>query len=196
MLKLKKIAVTGNVASGKSTVCKYFKQLGAFVVDADNIVHSLLSSKTPVGQKIINFLGNDILDNGEISRKKIADRVFDDSEKLKKLEAIIHPYVFIEIENLYNLANKEGKYLFFVVEMPLLFETHQENSYDFVIVVISEKKRRKISDSRETRLISIDEKIKKADFVITNNSSFTMLKRQVNKIANILIKLFKENTLA
>ena len=80
--------------------------------------------------------------------------------------------------------------------MPLLFETRQENSYDFVIVVISEKKRRKINDNRENRLISIDEKIKKADFVITNNSSFTMLKRQVNKIANILIKLFKENTLA
>jgi dephospho-CoA kinase len=196
MLKLSKIAVTGNVASGKSSICRYFKQLGAFVVDADKIVHDLLSSKTSVGQTIIKFLGNDILDKGEISREKVADKVFSDIKKLKKLEAIIHPMVFEEIENLYNLANKEEKYLFFVVEIPLLFETQQEKFYDYVIVVTKEKKKTKKFDVRENRLIDIDDKIKKADFVITNNSSFTMLKRQVTKIANILIKLIKENTLA
>lgn len=196
MLKLHKIAVTGQLASGKSTVCKYFKQLDAFVVDADKIVHSLLSSKTPVGQKIIKFLGKDILDDGEISREKVADKVFKDKEKLKKLEAIIHPHVFDEIENLYKTASKEEKYLFFVVEIPLLFETHQEEFYDYVIVVTTNKKRKKIKDERENRLIDIEEKIKKADFVITNNSSYTMLKRQVTKIANILTKLFKEKTLA
>lgn len=196
MLKLYKIAVTGQIASGKSTVCKYFKQLDAFVVDADKIVHSLLSSKTPVGQKVIKFLGKDILDDGEISREKIADIVFKDEAKLKKLETIIHPYVFEEIENLYKTAKKEGKYLFFVVEIPLLFETHHEQFYDFVIVVTTNKKRKTKSDERGTRLMDIEEKIKKADFVITNNSSYTMLKRQVTKIANILTKLFKEKTLA
>jgi dephospho-CoA kinase len=196
MLKLKKIAVTGQVASGKSTVCKYFKQLDAFVVDADKLAHNLLSSKTPVGQKIIKFLGNDIIDAGEVSRKKIADKVFKDPQKLKKLEAIIHPLVFEEIENLYKIASKEEKYLFFVVEIPLLFETNQEKFYDFVIVVTTEKKRTKKNDERENRLIDINDKIKKADFVIINNSSFTMLKRQVTKIANILTKLFTENTLA
>ena len=94
------------------------------------------------------------------------------------------------------MANKEKKYLFFVVEIPLLFETQQEKFYDYVIVVTKEKKRNKKLDVRENRLVDIDDKIKKADFVITNNSSFTMLKRQVTKIANILIKLIKENTLA
>ena len=88
-IKLLKIAVTGEVASGKSTVCNYFKQLGAYVVDADEIAHKLLSSKqTPVGQKIIKFLGTDILEKGEISREKIADIVFDDLEKLEILDAI------------------------------------------------------------------------------------------------------------
>ena len=200
-IKLVKIAVTGEIASGKSTVCKYFKQLGAYVVDADQIAHNLLSSKTPIGQNIIKFLGKNILVKGEISRKKIADMVFADKKKLKKLEAIIHPPVFEEIENLYIKINKQGSYLFFVVEIPLLYETKKEKFYDYVIVVTSDKEKcfqnEKIkSGIRKKRLKDINHKIEKADFVIHNNSSFTMLKRQVTKISNILIKIFKENTSA
>lgn len=191
-INLKKIAVTGEIASGKSTVCKYFKEHGAYVVDADKIVHKLLSLKTSVGQKIVKFLGKDIIEKKEISRKAIAEIVFNDLKKLKKLEQLIHPHVFIEIENLYNEAKANGKYLFFVVEIPLLYETGSEEFYDYVIVVTSGK-RKKINDLRNQRLININKKIEKADFVIINDSSFTSLKRKVTKITNILAKIIKEN---
>lgn len=194
-IKLLKIAVTGKVASGKSTVCKYFKQLGAFVVDTDKIVHNLLTSKTPVGQKIIKFLGKDILENDEIDRKKVASKVFQDAKKLKKLESIVHPFVWVEIKNLYKIAAKEDSFLLFVVEIPLLFETHKEKFYDYTIVVTTNKKQTKEAKSREKHLIDIKEKIEKADFVINNDSNFTLLKRQVIKIANILTKLLRRTSL-
>ena len=193
---LKKIAVTGSIAAGKSTVCKYFKQLGAYVVDADSIVHKLLASKTNIKQQLIKFLGKDILEKGEINRKKVADKVFDDSKKLKKLEAIIHPKVFEEIDKLFLEAKKKNKYNLFVVEIPLIFEIHQEKFYDFIIFVNASKKIRKERflkkdfEKREKRKkIPIEKKTKKADFVINNNSDYSALKRQVKKIANSLLKL-------
>ena len=195
-INLLKIAVTGEISSGKSTVCKYFKQLGAFVVDTDKIVHKLLSSKTSIGQKTTKFLGKDILENGEISRDKIADIVFDDTEKIKTLEAIIHPSVFEEIENLYAEAKEKQKHLFFVVEIPLLFETQKEKFYDYIIVVTSDSIIEKKTDKkRKQRFIDIDEKTEKADFVIRNNESFTMLKRKVTKIKNVLTKLLRSTPL-
>ena len=61
MLKLKKIAVTGGLAAGKTTVCQLFKELGAYVVSADEIVHQLLSPDTAVGQQVVSLLGSDIV---------------------------------------------------------------------------------------------------------------------------------------
>lgn len=197
-INLLKIAVTGEISSGKSTVCKYFKENGAYVVDADKIVHMLLSLKTSVGKQVVKYLGKDIIEKEEISRKLVADIVFKDLEKLKKIEKLIHPYVFKEIESIYNVVNAKGKYLFFVAEIPLLYETGNENFYDYVVVVKSGQKKRseKTNSLREKRLMDITEKIEKADFVIINDSSFTALKRKVTKISNILAKIIKENTSA
>ena len=69
MLKLKKIAVTGGLAAGKTTVCQIFKELGAYVVSADEIVHQLLSPDTAVGQQVVSLLGSDIV-SGQIIRSE------------------------------------------------------------------------------------------------------------------------------
>ena len=76
MLKLKKIAVTGGLAAGKTTVCQLFKELGAYVVSADEIVHQMLSPDTVVGQQVVSLLGSDIVSGLGIDRKKIAAKVF------------------------------------------------------------------------------------------------------------------------
>ena len=106
MLRLKKIAVTGNVASGKSTVCLFLKECGAYVVNADSIVHKLLSPETTLGKSIINLLGYDVIIDGQFDRRAIAEKVFKDYSLLKDLEKILHPEVQKEINKEYqtNLA--------------------------------------------------------------------------------------------
>lgn len=185
MLKLK-IAVTGGINSGKSAVCRYFKQFGAYIVDTDAIVHELLSQDTYIKNQVIKLFGNLILTNEEIERKKLAKIVFEDYNKLLKLEKILHPIVLKKIEEKYKQFLKDKKNILFVVEIPLLFEVAQEKFYDYIIMVLRDKAI--INKEREKRFLPIEEKIKKSDFVIKNNSSFTMLKRQVQKIITILLK--------
>ncbi len=89
---MRKVAVTGGIASGKSTVTGFFQKFGAYVVSADQIVHKLLSSHT--ASKQVQFApGNEILTDGCIDRKKVADAVFRKPKLLQELEAFLHPLV-------------------------------------------------------------------------------------------------------
>ncbi len=155
MLKLKKIAVTGGVSCGKSTVCLLLKKLGAYYVSTDEIVHTLLIPSTTLGNQLVQLLGKEILLKGSFSRDRIAEKVFENPELLRKLEALIHPPVLQEIKKLYEKAEKERKYPLFVVEIPLLYEIGEEKSYDFVILVtcqeeVKKKRSRSILKIKET----------------------------------------------
>jgi len=88
------IGLTGNIGSGKSTVLRMLEQLGAKVIDADDLVHEVMRKGTPVWQAIVDTFGQSVLTGqGEIHRKKLASLVFDDHEALKRLEGIVHPAV-------------------------------------------------------------------------------------------------------
>ena len=137
MLKIKKIAVTGALAAGKTTVCKIFKELGAYVVSADEIVHQLLSPGTDVGQQVASLIGSDIISGNTFNRKKIAAKVFSQPDLLTALERIVHPVVFNEIEKQYQQVSQEGKCPLFVAEIPLLYETNNEGNFDGVISVLA-----------------------------------------------------------
>ena len=91
------IGLTGNIATGKSTVAKMLEVLGATVIDADALVHELQRPGTPVFDDIVAIFGPGILDRaGEIDRKALGSIVFADPEKLRTLESIVHPAVLIE----------------------------------------------------------------------------------------------------
>ncbi|HSX26311.1 MAG TPA: dephospho-CoA kinase [Chlamydiales bacterium] len=197
MLKLKKVAITGGVASGKSTVCQFFKELGAYVVNADAIVHELLVPNTDLGQQILQNLGSDILEKGKISRLILAEKVFKDPQKLKKLEALLHPAVLRKIEELYSQACKEGKYSSFVVEIPLLFEIKGEAFYDVIIAVLSDEALARARfakagfqnteyDRRMSRQIKPNQKAKQAHFTIHNNGSLEDLRNEVIELNRII----------
>lgn len=194
MLRLKKLAITGGIASGKSAVCRVLQELGAFVVDADAIVHELLISNTSIRQQVIRLLGTNVLQNGKLSRRLIADKVFNDSESLNALEQILHPAVFNRINELYDAACSKNIYKAFVAEIPLLFEIGQEKFYDAVIVVLADeeqtRKRYQAAGKSEgslslrmKRQMDPKEKAERADYVITNNGSFEELQKQVIKIS-------------
>src|SRR5271157_2236178 len=107
MLKVRKIAVTGGLSAGKTTVCQLFKELGAYVISADEIVHQLLSPGTPTAQQVVNLLGSDVLQSKQLDRSKIAAIVFSQKDHLNALEAILHPAVFNEIEQRYQHVIQE-----------------------------------------------------------------------------------------
>ena len=192
MLALKKIAVTGGLASGKSTVCALLKKRGAYVVSADEIVHQLLSPHTPLGQQVIKLLGSDIVNDHQLDRKKIARIVFSNPQKLEALEKLLHPQVLNEIETAYQKIKQRSDYRCFVAEVPLLYEIGAEKRFDLVIGVVADPAlcRARMKTHNDYSVEDYDKRMQRqqtnkadrADVVILNNGSIENLSDQVNQI--------------
>ncbi len=193
MLKSRKIAITGLPAAGKTTVCRLFEALGAYVVDTDKIVHQFLSPTHQIGQKVILLLGEEIVVEGRIDRERVANQVFSNPSLLKKLEGIIHPEVQKELDNKYLDASNKN-YTLFIAEVPLLFEGGFEVYFDQVITVVADERecekrmKKKQFQTRRARMLSQDEKARRADFVIENNGSMVALETSVKTLFNQLKK--------
>lgn len=208
---LKKVAVTGGLSSGKSTVCLFFKEFGAYVVSADEIVHQLLSPNRPAGQEVIKLLGPDIVFHDQIDRSRVARHVFNNPQLLHSLEQVLHPAVRHEIDRQYQNVKEIGDLSLFVAEIPLLFEGMTISSsngsckeacggqYDYTIAVIADKETsrnryKQVSghseeefDKRMARQLSPEEKARLATFVIRNDGSLEELRRAVKKIYMTMI---------
>lgn len=188
-------ALTGGVGCGKSTALAYFKKKGAFVVDADRIVHHILKHDKRVREKIKKEFGVAVeLPSGAIDRRKLADRVFGDVRARMALERIIHPIVR---EKIVNALNKNSGRVA-VCDIPLLFETRQHRRYDVTIVVNASLARRKnrllkkgVSKSDIRRRLKAQMplrlKVKKADFVINNNDTKKKMEKYIDQIWSQLI---------
>ena len=195
-----KVAITGNIASGKSQVEKVLLTLGFKVIDTDKINHFILMTDISAIKEIKEtFKDEDILDeNSNISREKLGKLVFSKGDNKVKLEQILHKRIFEHV-NKFLKDNKKEKIVF--VSIPLLFETKQEENFDKIIFVSADK------DVRLKRLIernnysekyakvrinsqdSEESKIKKSDFVIYNNSDFINLRKQINYVLSQLTNL-------
>lgn len=194
-----RIAVTGGVSSGKSTVCRIFQELGAYVVSADDIVHQLLSPHTAVGQKVIDLLGTEIILHDKLDRTRIAEKIFTNAQLLNSLETLMHPAVKQKFDQLYQKASQEVNISLFVMEIPLLFEAGGKNyiDYDYSIAVIANadtcrerfKKSRNQDDAqyewRIKRQLSQDQKQKRADYTIFNTGTIEELYESVKNLFQI-----------
>jgi dephospho-CoA kinase len=196
VLTLKKVAVTGGVASGKTRVCQILKKYtGGYYLSADEIVHQLLSSNAAVIQKVVDLLGTEILTAHKIDRNKVAEKVFDDLHKLDALEKILHPEVEKEIINHYNKLKSLDRYPVLIVEIPLLFESNMDAIFDVTIAIVCDEKlsARRFDkgkaefEKRTKRQMHQDEKAKRADFVIANNSDLQTLEKNTKEIASKLL---------
>ncbi len=196
-MEMRKIAVTGPLSSGKSTVCQLLKEFGAYVISADEIVHRLLMAETEIGQKVIDLLGIEILSEGQIDRAKIAKKVFQNPVQLQALEQLIHPQVRHEIEREYQGCNKTV--CLFVAEIPLLFEAGMDKDYQETIAVIADEKlckqryektknlsNKNDYEQRKKRQLNADEMAAKATYVIHNSGSIEELRSNVAKIYAML----------
>ncbi|OGN55505.1 MAG: dephospho-CoA kinase [Chlamydiae bacterium RIFCSPHIGHO2_12_FULL_44_59] len=191
MLRLKKIAVTGGIASGKSTVCRYLKELGAYTLSADAIGHELLN--TLLFQTLIDTFGKEITENGKISRTLLANKVFQDEKALRMLEKLIHPFILKEIQEHYEAISQDFSFSAFVVEMPLLFEIGAEPFYDITITVLrtteEAKKQAALNgceyENRMKWQLPIEKKAALSDVIIPNFGNLQDLQREVTKFFEI-----------
>ncbi len=136
---MKKIAITGGLSSGKTSVCRMLKELGAHVVSADEIVHRLLSPKAPLGQAIIQLLGEKIVKGEAFDRTQIANEVFTHPQKLSALEKLLHPAVLQEIEKEFERETSKNARPLFIAEIPLLYESESETQFDAVVAIIADE---------------------------------------------------------
>jgi len=194
------VGLTGSFGTGKSTVARYFRQLGAHVIDADQLAHKALKPGTPTYDSIRDHFGkkNVVGKKGVIDRRKLAEIVFHHPGKRKTLEAIVHPFVFKEIE---KIANKKKGVL--ILEIPLLFETHFNEKMDVNIVVkagikqqVKRLARRSGVEERQVRArikaqMPLSKKERLADFVVDNSGSLKSTKKRVLNIWNQLKSMIR-----
>jgi dephospho-CoA kinase len=201
MLKLRKVAITGGLSCGKSSVCRILKGFGAYVVSADKIVHQLLSSDTNLGQEIVHLLGSSVLVNHKLDRSRIAHIVFHDLELLKALEALVHPAVYRELNKDYQKQHHlSSPPSLFVAEIPLLFESGGEKDYDVTVAVVASVdiccKRfeeatgydQKEFNNRMVRQLSLLDKAILADYVIMNNGTLSDLQQITKELYQELLE--------
>lgn len=184
-----KVAVTGIFGSGKSAVSEIFRGEGIPVISCDDIVHRLLDRKEFAG-RIEKAFGGDVIRNGRVDRKKLGKIVFSDKAGRLRLEKLIHPEVFREIDK--TILDYKGKSGIIIVEIPLLFETKSENLFKRIIVVtaspekIKKRLRKKFQEeeieNRWRNQIPLKRKIIKADYCVDNSGSRRDTVKQVKQI--------------
>ena len=139
MLKLKRVAITGTISSGKSTVLSILRSLGAYTVDADQLLHTAFSKDILLRKQIIELFGSKVLlPNGDINRAYISEQVALRDDLALHLELLCHPYLLNSLDKLYTelLLSPESKSMF-VAEIPLLFESQTKFAdwFDLICVV-------------------------------------------------------------
>lgn len=196
-----KVAITGGVGSGKSTVTRMFQELGAAVLDADQVARSVVEPGQPAWEELRRTWGSEFFhEDGTLDRAQVAHRVFADPEARRQLNAIIHPWIGREIKARLADLERQGVDLV-LVEVPLLFEAGLEKAYERVIVVYAKEedqvRRLQGRDRRETGEVQgmlksqwpLKDKLARADYTVDNCGSLVSTRRQVKKIWQELQKI-------
>ena len=184
------VALTGGIGSGKSTVAQNFAELGALVIDADQLARMAIERGTDGFADVLLRFGDEVILNGDIDRKKLAEIVFSDEKARKDLESIIHPRVQALFAQ--AVADLEGDDIL-IYEIPLLVETGAAEKFDYVVTVESDIELRKarllkkglyISQIEKRMASQASEEARSAiaDAVIRNDGDEDSLLRQVENL--------------
>jgi len=177
------IGLTGVLGAGKSRVASLFRDEGALVLDADVIVRDLTVPGSPLLGRVVSLFGPSVLrSDGGLDRASVADIVFHDPEKRRRLENIIHPEVFLRAEACRDRIYRERADALVVFEAPVLFESGYGDTVDGVVTVVCEPETilrraevgglaREEVRRRWAAQLSQDEKRARADWVIDNSGS-------------------------
>ena len=187
--------LTGGIACGKSTVAGFFRELGAYVIDADRIGHELIAPGLPAYRDIVEQFGTDVLSPaGGIDRKKLGPMVFANSQQLRRLNAILHPRIIARMDEIAGEIREQNPHTVVILDVPLIYESGMETALRKVIVAWCRPEQQlerliaKTGFSREEawrRIQSqmpLDEKRRRAEFQIDCSGSLDDSRAQAEAV--------------
>jgi dephospho-CoA kinase len=188
------VGLTGGIGSGKSLAAQFFAELGALVIDADQLARDAIERGSDGFDELIATFGDSILSNGLVDRRALGELVFRDIDAKKRLEAIIHPIVRREFEEAVQSLEQDQ---ILIYEIPLLFETKAMERFDYIVTVEADMQLRKDRllkkglrnseiESRIAAQASREERESIADQVFENNGSEDELLRSVENLWELL----------
>ena len=201
-----KVVLTGGIGCGKSTAVDAFRVLGVPIIDADKISKDIVKAGSGTLVEIAKLFGDDILlEDGELNRQRLKDKVFTDSKALEKLELILHPAIRVEITSqILKIENNPDRYNsppYLIADIPLLVEKNYQALFDRVIVVdcLPDQqlerviKRDGMTVERIKKIMNVqadrEERLKSATDILDNTGDADTLRAQVK----ILDKKFRSS---
>jgi len=193
------VGLTGGLCSGKSTVAAMFAELGAPVIDADAVVHELLARDATVRARVLETFGETVCaPDGSIERARLAEVVFGDQQKVAALTGILYPAVRERIARWFCEQKERGAPAA-IAEVSMLFEGGATHLYEVTIVVSADRATRlarfvgrggtpEAFDARLRHQLPLEDKEKKANYVINNNGSREATRRHVVRVWDALHK--------
>ena len=187
--------LTGGVASGKSTVARMMSELGALIINADQLGHELLRAPLPAYQEIVKRFGTSILESsGEIDRKRLGGIVFADLAKLRELNSIMHPRIIARVEELAAQYQTQDPLTVILVDAALIFEAGIGGRFSKILVAWCRPEQqierlmakagvsRAEAERRIAAQMPVEEKRRRADYVIDCSGSKENTRAQVRAI--------------
>jgi dephospho-CoA kinase len=191
-----RVGLTGGVASGKSSVSAILRELGAVVIDADQLAREVVEKGTPGLERVVAAFGPEVLTaDGDLDRAKVGSIVFADEEQRRVLEAIVHPLVFERIVALEEAASDAD---LVVHDIPLLAESGRADTFDAVIVVDAPAEvqvermvldrgwTREDAEARIAAQAGREDRRAIATYVIDNTGTLDDLRRRVTEVVEEL----------
>tara|TARA_Y100000588_G_C13778910_1_gene721491 strand:- start:57 stop:668 length:612 start_codon:yes stop_codon:yes gene_type:complete len=192
---MKRVALTGGIATGKTYIRNLFTSWGIPTVDADSLARDIVKPGSSAWRLVQKRFGSEMFnDDGTIARKRLAKLVFDDSAARRALEDIIHPHVRASIDSWFDSLKESENRKFGIADIPLLFETERAREFDFIILTACSQetqisrlmKRDGLQQNEALKRLSAQlptsQKIPFADFVIQTERTFEQIDKHALKI--------------
>jgi len=190
------IALTGGIATGKSTVAKAFSTFGFTVIDADSIGHKILDEQY---LSISQMFGTEFIEKNKVNRKKLGKIIFEDKTKREYLESLLHPLIFKEIEKLSEQKDKACTP--YLIDIPLFFETKRYPIEKSLLVYTDKETQtnrlilRNGYNQEEAKIriesqLNIEDKREHATYIIDNTSNLLNLNNECKRVHEEIIRDF------
>ena len=192
---MRRVALTGGIATGKSTILRRLRELGIPTIDSDVLARDVVAPGTPAAAAIRDRFGDGVFSGGALDRRALGDIVFRDADARSALERIVHPEVYRRIQAWFDSLPQETVA---VADIPLLFETRRHEDFDAVVVAVCDPREQLARIVRRDRFteeearqrvaaqLPLAEKERRADYVIRTDGPPEVTRAQVDRVAEQL----------